>query len=233
MDDEKLRALTEDFNALAERLHAESGSVEALTTALKTVTKHVQGCDHASISDADVRTIVASDDTARLADALQHKFGEGPCLQAARDRDEYYSFDVTTETRWSDYVAALRDETPIRSSLALPLRSEKAALNLFADRPAAFDDEALTTAAVIATLVSALLAIHRSEDEAFHLRQALNNSRLIGTAVGIVMNARRITRDDAFGLLSRASQNLNRKIADIADRVVETGAMPPEPPRSG
>jgi hypothetical protein len=59
-----------------------------------------------------------------------------------------------------------------------------------------------------------------------NLRRALESSRRIGAAVGIVMAQRLITEEAAFELLRTLSQNRNMKLRDVADRVVETGVIP-------
>lgn len=61
-----------------------------------------------------------------------------------------------------------------------------------------------------------------------NLEVALSTSRLIGQAVGIVMAQRKISEDEAFGLLREASQRLRRKVRDIAAEVVLTGEIPSE-----
>ena len=45
-------------------------------------------------------------------------------------------------------------------------------------------------------------------------------NREIGAAVGILMATHNITQDQAFELLSNASQRLNRKLRDIASGIV-------------
>jgi hypothetical protein len=55
------------------------------------------------------------------------------------------------------------------------------------------------------------------------LEQALQSSRMIGAAMGIVMADRRVTPADAFAALARASQNANRKLRESAADVVDTG----------
>jgi hypothetical protein len=42
------------------------------------------------------------------------------------------------------------------------------------------------------------------------------------------MASPKVTRDQAFDLLRMASQHSNRKLADVAERVAETGALPDE-----
>lgn len=67
----------------------------------------------------------------------------------------------------------------------------------------------------------------RSADAATaNLRLALESNRRIGTAIGILMAQRRITDDAAFELLRSASQRGHRKLRDIAEDVVLTGALP-------
>ena len=43
--------------------------------------------------------------------------------------------------------------------------------------------------------------------------------------MGVVMAQSRVTRDEAFNLLRIASQTSNRKLADIARDVIETGVV--------
>ena len=54
-----------------------------------------------------------------------------------------------------------------------------------------------------------------------HLREALRSSRTIGAAIGIVMVDRNVGEDEAFAVLSRASQDTNRKLSAIAHELVE------------
>lgn len=59
-----------------------------------------------------------------------------------------------------------------------------------------------------------------------NLREALQSRELIGQAQGILMERERITADQAFDVLRRASQHLNRKLRDVAENVVTTGQSP-------
>jgi signal transduction histidine kinase/DNA-binding response OmpR family regulator len=69
-------------------------------------------------------------------------------------------------------------------------------------------------------------AVSQAEDEAANLRVALSSNRLIGAALGILMNRLEIGSDESFALLRETSQRLNRKLRDIADEVVLTGELP-------
>jgi AmiR/NasT family two-component response regulator len=100
------------------------------------------------------------------------------------------------------------------------------ALNLYGETAGALDDDAVTSAALFAAHARVLLMHADSSGKAASLATALTTSRQIGTAIGILMNARRITADDAFELLRGSSQQLNRKLRDVALEVTETGTLP-------
>lgn len=59
-----------------------------------------------------------------------------------------------------------------------------------------------------------------------NLRIALESSRQIGTAIGILMVTYKITGDAAFDVLKAVSQRLHRKLRLVAEEVVLTGTLP-------
>jgi hypothetical protein len=59
---------------------------------------------------------------------------------------------------------------------------------------------------------------HRGEAE--ELAIAVGTNRDIGVAMGLVMAEHSLTRDEAFALLSRASQTSNRKLREIAVELI-------------
>jgi AmiR/NasT family two-component response regulator len=68
--------------------------------------------------------------------------------------------------------------------------------------------------------------VESAEREAHNLRRALEHSRDIGAAIGVLMALRKVTRDEAFELLRRSSQDLNRKVHALALDVISTGVLP-------
>ena len=70
------------------------------------------------------------------------------------------------------------------------------------------------------------LGAAEADARAAHLRVALESNRTIGTAIGIVMAREQLTEKLAFARLRQVSNELNRRIVDIADHVVHTGALP-------
>jgi AmiR/NasT family two-component response regulator len=70
---------------------------------------------------------------------------------------------------------------------------------------------------------------HSHEDEerrADTLQTALNTRETIGEALGILMERERISADQAFDILRRASQHLNIKLREVAQDLVDTGKDP-------
>lgn len=70
-----------------------------------------------------------------------------------------------------------------------------------------------------------------SREHASHLEAALQTSRMIGAAVGIIMAFYGVTESGAFELLRRASADGNRKLRAVAEEVVLTGRTAGLPPR--
>lgn len=62
------------------------------------------------------------------------------------------------------------------------------------------------------------------------LTVAIHSRAVIDQASGILMDRHRITADGAFDMLRRASQELNRKVRDIAQALVDSVAQDSKPP---
>ena len=72
-------------------------------------------------------------------------------------------------------------------------------------------------------------AVKIAQGRAEQIRRGLDSNRVIGTAIGIVMATYRLTAEQAFRLLTTASQNTNSKLRDIAVAVTDTGTLPYRP----
>lgn len=69
--------------------------------------------------------------------------------------------------------------------------------------------------------MNALLA----NDRARNLKRALESNREIGVAIGVLIYEHLLSQAQAFDVLRAASQDSNRKLADVALEVVDTGTM--------
>jgi hypothetical protein len=66
-----------------------------------------------------------------------------------------------------------------------------------------------------------------------HLEKALASARRIGAAIGILMYRHRVTYEQGFDLLRIASQNLHRKLFEVAEDVLAAGQLPYAPAVDG
>ena len=68
-------------------------------------------------------------------------------------------------------------------------------------------------------------ALDEAENRSANLERALSSNRQIGAAIGILMALHKLTSEAAFAMLREASNNRNRSLRDVADRVVLTGSL--------
>jgi GAF domain-containing protein len=166
------------------------------------------------------------------ADELQYERGYGPCMDAGRAGQIFLIDDMRSEQRWPDYAQHAAAHG-VLSSLSVPLPFQGAtigALNTYAGRPNLFDDTdvelAQEVAAWVAVAVGNAEAAARSSEDLTHLRTAMMSRACIEQAKGILMERHKIKEDEAFTILTHASQWTNTKLRDVADELVRTGAVP-------
>lgn len=161
------------------------------------------------------------------ADELQYGEGYGPCMDAARTGMPMVITDMTTEDRWPSYAPRVV-KRGVRSSLSLPLPFQGAtigALNNYSDEPNAFADTDIDLATEIAAMVGTAVMnadIHaQTSAAADQMRAALDSRKTIDMALGILIATHHCTPDEAFAMLSKTSQQHNRKLRDLARALVE------------
>ena len=69
-------------------------------------------------------------------------------------------------------------------------------------------------------------AAARASDDLTHLRTAMMSRACIEQAKGILMERHKIKEDEAFTILTHASQQTNTKLRDVAEELVQTGTLP-------
>jgi AmiR/NasT family two-component response regulator len=62
--------------------------------------------------------------------------------------------------------------------------------------------------------------------KAQNLQRALESRKTIDMALGVLIAAHHCSPDEAFAILSRASQNQNRKLRDLAEVIVASTSAP-------
>ena len=75
-------------------------------------------------------------------------------------------------------------------------------------------------------ILELLQRLDAADTETAHLRKALDHSRDIGAAMGVLMALGKIPREEAFQVLRRTSHDHNRKLHEVALEVLSTGELP-------
>ncbi len=231
-----LAELEHSFSQLALALFSPKSVSGTLQSVVDLATESIDGCDAAGVLIAVEGTIVSttgSDPVVAELDAAQIATGEGPCIAASMAGTTFYAEDLLDDSRWPKFgpkALALG----MRSILAYPLHDDRmSALNLYGRLPSAFGATGRAQGLLFATLAHIALnsAEERESEEkrSDNLQEALRTREVIGQAQGILMERERITADQAFDVLRRASQGMNVKLRVVAEKLVETGE-PPVPP---
>jgi len=99
------------------------------------------------------------------------------------------------------------------------------ALNLLSSSPHAFDDDAVSIGASLATHAAiAVIAAQREEQ----FRDALESRDTIGQAKGMLMEKLSVDADQAFRLLRKLSQQRNTPLYEIARTLTADVTPPPQ-----
>jgi GAF domain-containing protein len=222
--------LGEVMSRTARRLQEEHGDVEgtlqAITAAAVAVVPHAEECGVSFvIGRRRIESRAATSDLPRDVDLLQEQLGQGPCLDAVWEQEIVRVADVRSDKRWPRFTEKAAD-LGVGSMLCFQLfvvGDQMGALNMYARTPGAFDEDSEEIGLLFAAHAAVALAGAEHEE---HLRVAVNSRDLIGQAKGILMERHKLTAVQAFGVLARVSQELNRKLVDIAAEVTDTGTVP-------
>jgi len=211
-------ALTDALSTVVRTLESEPDVDSTVANIVRAVATTVPSTEDAGMSLLEggrLESVSPSSERVARLDELQHELGEGPCVDAVYDAPAYRTGDIGTDRRWPRFADAAAD-LGVRSMLAVRLYTGTTllgALNLYSSEPDAFDEPAEHVCGLFAA--HAAVALVGSQAQA-QLRSALESRDVISMAKGILMERHRVTDDQAFNLLVRASQNTNRKLHDVA-----------------
>ncbi|MBM7807754.1 transcriptional regulator with GAF, ATPase, and Fis domain [Geodermatophilus bullaregiensis] len=223
------RNFDERFAAVARGLVNEPKMRHLLQQIAELVAADLDGEAYASVSlvarRREVLTAAASDERAARADRLQYEAGQGPCLDALWEQDTVRIDDLASEQRYRDWARRVAAETGIRSSLSLRLCTTAdglGVLNLYSSQPKAFHAQTRGEGPAFATRAAVAL---RSAQPERHLR-ATTSHHLISQAQGILMERFQMTAEQALTVLTRASQDANVELRDLAQHLIDMGDTP-------
>ena len=220
------------------RMSLREHSMESLLRSVVDLTRSVMpGDTEASVTllvDDRPTTVVHTDHLALDLDERQYERGHGPCLHAARTGELTEVSDTRTDGRWPDYMPRAVSQGN-RSSLSVPLAIDEdeqvaGALNIYARRPHAFDEDGRAVATRFASYAAVaagnMHAYQAARDRVDDLQAALESRAIIDQAKGMLMGRHRWTADKAFHVLAYTAVRTRTRIGDVADHVVRTGRLP-------
>lgn len=193
------------------------------------VKQSVTGCDAAGVTlmvDDRFRTAAYTTATTLQIDAIQYAIGDGPCLDAYRNRRENLLDLSVAEQRWPAFGIAAKD-SDIKTIFAVPLISgDRAfgALNLYGCAVDAFSDIDVTlvrmAASRAADALASVLHLVGMRELVGQMEAALASRAVIEQAKGIIIGRHGVDEDSAFGILAQQSQHTNVKLHNIAAEMV-------------
>lgn len=220
------RSLVEAFREMAARIHSSEDYEDTLARISWTAADTIE-CDAASISTLEPTGPVSHGITAALAekgDRIQYEENEGPCLDAAMSERWIYTADMAVADQWPQSSRRLVEELGIRSMFSCRLALDAAphrtlgGLNLYSTKADNFGDDDQMLAILLSSLGAVVVDASRQQA---NLRAAIESRQVIGEAIGILRAQGDVSSQEAFEMLSRASQRMNIKLRDLARQIAE------------
>lgn len=226
------KSLAEELGVIARRLQNVGDTASMLSEIVAAAVAVVPGADEGSISVVTARRQVGSEaptsDLAVDVDALQEETGQGPCLDAAYVHQTVRVDDMSHEGRWPLFAQRATAVGAV-SMLSIQLYVEGddlGALNLYGRTPYAFTDESEDIGLLFAAHAAvAYVGVVKSAQ----LANGLASRDIIGQSKGILMERYDITAERAFLILTRISQDSNRKLYEVASDIVSARTIPQPP----
>ena len=225
------KASADAFARLAVELHDAPG-VEETVDAVVQFALQALNCTYAGIAlyASGSRPEIAAVTDPVVADVyeLQIDSESGPLVTALRERTTVLIRDTTTDGRWPQWAERVA-QLGVRSVLDVPLqtggggRPTVGVLGLYNPEPDAFSEDDEAIAHILARHASVAVASARHEET---MAQAVDARKLVGQAMGILMERFDVDGDRAFAILKRYSQDTNTKLRDVAQQLIDTRRLP-------
>ena len=227
-----LRAGIDDLAGLV----AGSLGLPELLTEVSTFAVHaIPGADGAGVTllqldqlDNMVEALAASAPFVAEIDEIQYvTLREGPCITAALERRTVRSGSLGGEKMWPRFGPRV-GRLGVHSALSLPLLLSDqviGAINVYAHGKDVFDEHAAKLGELFAK--PAAVAVHNAQVLAHamaltaQLQKALLTRPVIDQAIGLIRGRTGRSIEDAFTHLREMSQAEHRKLADVAQRIVD------------
>ena len=195
----------------------------------------IPGADGAGVTllrvdrvDNMVEALAASAPFVAEIDEIQYvTLREGPCITAALERRTVRSGSLGGEKMWPRFGPRV-GRLGVHSALSLPLLLSDqviGAINVYARDKDVFDEHAAELGELFAK--PAAVAVHNARILAHamaltaELQKALSTRPVIDQAIGLIRGRTGLSAEDAFTQLRAISQSEHRKLADVAQHLVD------------
>jgi len=186
----------------------------------------VDGLSITLVEDGRAHSAAFTSSVAAMLDERQYEAGFGPCLDAAAS-GEVIRVDLSGDDGLYPAFAKVARRQDVRSvvSVGMPVPQRVVgALNLYSTTTERISDDTVALARTFASYAAVALAnalLHSSTARlADQLQEAMGSRAVIEQAKGILMARMAVDADEAFAHLSKASQNTNTKLREMAADLV-------------
>jgi GAF domain-containing protein len=216
------------FSRLALKMHEAKGTEETVQTVVDFALQALD-CQYAGVAlrarggGLEIPAVTAP----VVAEIYQFQMigGDGPLVECMEERTTIAIPDLLREARWTAWAKKVLD-IGVRSVLDVPLWTAAGAvgvLGLYSREPYAFGSDEEAVAYILARHAAVAVASARREE---HLQVAVDARKLVGEAMGILMERYSLSSDQAFSVLRRYSQDTNTKLHDVARQLIDSRRLP-------
>ncbi|NUR94884.1 MAG: GAF and ANTAR domain-containing protein [Kribbellaceae bacterium] len=219
----------DDFSRLALEMHEAEGVEETIEAVVEFAIQALN-CAYAGVA---LRTSAGGLEIPAVTDPVvadiyefQSAGGDGPLMLCMEERATVLVPDLVQDARWLDWAKKVL-ELGVRSVLDVPLWTSSGpvgVLGLYSKQPDAFGPDEIAVAYILARHAAVALATARREE---HLKVAVDARKLVGQAMGILMERYSLDSDQAFQVLRRYSQDTNTKLREVAQQLIDSRRLPP------
>lgn len=216
-------AFTRSIAEAARTLNQPRSLDQTLQTIVEVASNSVPGFDQVGIATLHrlgaVETRACTGDLVLRLDHLQYELQEGPCSVVLQGPEPVSVSSLRAEQRWPRYVPQAQAEG-VRSQMAVKLHLDQEALGGINFYSSSSDDVSPDAQALAHLFAShAAIALGHARDRE-NLNEALQTRKVIGEAIGILMERHLMNEDRAFAFLVRASSHANIKLRVVAQQLV-------------
>lgn len=220
----QFESLTAALAREAANIHLGEDIDSTLESVVEAAVASLPGVDHAGITvahrDGRLQTRASTSDLVRQLDEVQYELGEGPCLYAIDGGRVVTVNHLAHDQRWPTFVARAA-ALGVRAQMGLQLHLDDkvlGGLNLYSVSVDEWDSEVEDAAELLAAHAALAMGYVRSVE---NLNAGLQTRKVIGQALGILMERHGLHEDQAFAYLRRMSSTHNVKLRDVAAHLVE------------